>query len=157
MKCWLCEQETGIKETDYGDHRCPKCGVMISIYNPADYVPLENEEEEMANVNDLNKYITHTDVTDGDIITFVDAGELIEKDFSPEKDESDIRTVLDITITLPSGKKKLYSPNKTTRTALSEVWGAETENWVGKKATVSVVKQNVGGNLKKVIYLEPVK
>jgi hypothetical protein len=53
MKCWYCEQETGLKETDYGDHRCPKCSVEISLLNPTDYKPYEptgseTEEEKMA-------------------------------------------------------------------------------------------------------------
>lgn len=45
MKCWYCEKETDIKETDYGDHKCPFCGIMISIYNPADRLPEQGDEE----------------------------------------------------------------------------------------------------------------
>jgi len=33
--CFLCHKETKIKETDYGDHRCEHCGVMLSVLDPA--------------------------------------------------------------------------------------------------------------------------
>ena len=55
MKCWFCNLETPIKETDYGDHDCPHCGVMISVYNPADK-PQANKEEEMAINYEDEKY-----------------------------------------------------------------------------------------------------
>jgi hypothetical protein len=42
MLCWYCERETGLSETDYGDHKCPRCLVLISIYNPSD---IKTEEE----------------------------------------------------------------------------------------------------------------
>lgn len=60
--CWLCKKETNINETDYGEHRCNLCGVLIDVFNPADKPP-ENqpkttgevwlkEEEEMINYGD---------------------------------------------------------------------------------------------------------
>jgi len=66
MKCWLCDRETGIKETDYGDHRCPSCHVLISLYDPNDsisknqppatseseWLQTEGEEEMAVNYND---------------------------------------------------------------------------------------------------------
>jgi hypothetical protein len=110
------------------------------------------------NVNDLKIYLCPTDVKDGDIITFKDAGEFVDKDFSKEQDGSDIKTVLEMTIELPSGKTKKYSPNTKTRDALAEGYGSpDSENWVGKKASVVLVRQNVFGQIKNIIYLEPVK
>lgn len=167
--CWYCDKEFKYSGEKYRDVKCSYCKVLNSIFNPdrPDWKPevlpttedewIEEEEEEMSpNVNDLNTYLTHTDVVDGDVVTFIDEGTILEKDFSQEKDGSDVRSGLDINIELPSGKQKLYSPNKTTRTALAEKWGPDTPGWVGKKASVMVVKQNVGGNIKKVIYMEPV-
>lgn len=34
MICWYCQKETDIKDTDYGDHRCKHCNILISIMNP---------------------------------------------------------------------------------------------------------------------------
>lgn len=30
--CWQCKKETGISIEAYGDHECPYCKVMISVY-----------------------------------------------------------------------------------------------------------------------------
>ncbi len=32
--CWFCDRLTDIEDTDYKDHRCPHCGIGISIYDP---------------------------------------------------------------------------------------------------------------------------
>ena len=170
IKCWLCDKETNIKEDAYGDHWCPHCSILISVLNPAapDWLGKEkistsgeewlNEEEgKMPNVNDLKEFLCATDVSDGDEIKFLDAGEFVDKDFSPEKDGSDIRTVLEINVELPGGKKKKYSPNGKSRDAMAEVFGPNSEDWVGKRASIQLVKQSVYGNIKNVIYLEPVK
>ncbi len=109
----------------------------------------------MPNINDLNDYITPQDVRDGDVITFEDAGEIVEVDYSLAKDGSDIKSALQIHVKLPDGKVKLISPNKTSRTSLSEAYTPMSENWIGKSAKVCLVKQNVRGTLKQVIYLEP--
>lgn len=34
MICWNCTKENDIKDTDFGDHICSICGVMISLYAP---------------------------------------------------------------------------------------------------------------------------
>jgi hypothetical protein len=112
----------------------------------------------MPNVNDLKPYLCSTDVVDGDVIQFIDAGDLIEKDFSKEQDGSDIKTVLEITVELPNGRRKKYSPNAKTRDALAEGFGSpDTENWIGKRACILLVRQSVYGNIKTIIYMEPIK
>jgi hypothetical protein len=117
-----------------------------------------NEEEEMPNVNDLKEYLCATDVKDGDVVKFKDAGEFVDKDFSKEQDGSDVKRLLEITIELPSGKTKKFSPNGKTRDALAEGFGSpNSEDWVGKEASVLVVRQVVFGNIKNVIYLEAIK
>jgi hypothetical protein len=112
----------------------------------------------MPNVNDLKPFLCVTDVTEGDVVKIKDAGEFIEKDFSKEQDGSDVKTVFELTIELPSGKTKKYTPNAKTRDALAEGFGSpDTENWVGKKASVMIVRQSVFGQIKNIIYLEPIK
>lgn len=50
IRCWMCEQETRLEETDYGDHNCPFCGCMLSIYNPAEFQPYELNGSEGENM-----------------------------------------------------------------------------------------------------------
>ena len=108
------------------------------------------------NVNDLNEFLTASDVNDGDVITFLNAGEIKDVDFSRSRDGSDVRKVLQIDVSLPDGKEKIVTINKTSRKSLSTKYGADTEDWVEKEAKVVILKQNVGGTIKDVIYLEPV-
>ena len=48
----------------------------------------------MPNINDLNPYLTITDVNEGDILVVLDEGKIIKKDFSRNQDGSDTREVL---------------------------------------------------------------
>jgi len=50
--CWYCEKPFEYDGEKYRDVRCPNCEVENSIYNLADYKPMENEEEEMINYGD---------------------------------------------------------------------------------------------------------
>ena len=109
------------------------------------------------NANDFNEYITPQDVKDGDVLIFTNAGESVEVDYSLNKDGSDTKNVLQIEVELPTGKKKLISPNKTSRNEIIDAFGLETEGWVNKSVTVSLLSQNVRGQIRKVIYLHPVK
>ncbi len=117
----------------------------------------QTEETESMNVNDLNQFLTASDVEDGDKIVFTNAGKFIEKDYSQARDGSDMVTVLEIEVKLPNGKKKLTTPNNTSRKNIVEVFGPETNEWVGKAAKIEIVKQNVRGTLRDVIYLTPAK
>ncbi len=117
----------------------------------------QTEEEEVPNINDLNTFITPQDVKTGDVLIFTNAGEFVEMDYSLAKDGSDISTVLQIEVELPNGKKKLISPNKTSRNEISTLYGVNTEDWVNKSVEVELVKQNVMGKLRDVIYLKPIK
>jgi len=105
----------------------------------------------MPNVSDLNTYLTTNDVKEKDLIKFIDAGQFVEKDFRGEK-----RTRLEITIALGDGKKKTYTPNKTTVKSISSVYGNDTAQWIGKLAEVTLVSQNVAGEMKKVLYATPI-
>lgn len=65
MKCWYCEKETDIKETAYGDHRCPACGVEISVYPPQNKSLEENNpattEDEWLNEESEEEMIDYND------------------------------------------------------------------------------------------------
>jgi len=107
----------------------------------------------MPNVNDLSKFLQASDVSDGAVVIFKNAGELVEIDYSKKKDGSDVSLKLQITVELPNGKTKLYTMNTTSNKAIAAKYGPDTENWIGQPATVELIKQNVGGDIKTVVYL----
>ena len=109
------------------------------------------------NINDLNQFITAADVNEGDVLIFTNAGEIVERDYSEKQDGTDLQQVLQLEVELPTGKRKRISPNKTSRNAIAEKYGVNTENWVNKAVAVTLLKQNVRGSIRNVIYLEPVK
>jgi hypothetical protein len=170
----MCDFETSISEDNYGDHICPNCGVMISVYDlnapklgnenkPStsydDYIKnreTQPKEGDMANLGDLRKNLRKEDVQTGDVIKFIDAGEIKDVDFSPAQDGSKVETVFQATVELPNGKQKIYTPNATTRGILGDKWGEDTEAWVGKEATAKFIDQLSFGKLTKVLILEPI-
>ena len=159
-KCWGCEKEFFYEDKKYQDINCPNCGIQNSIYNPLDYEPIDDEEEviEMSpDVNDLKNNLKNEDLQQGDIVTFVNAGEIKSVDFSKAQDGSAVKTVLQMLVEIPDGKNKIYTPNATTRNRLKEIWGKDTEDWVGKKAKVTFIKQLAFGKTIDVLVLEPVE
>jgi phage FluMu protein Com len=52
IKCWYCKKEFEYEGEKYRDVTCPHCGVMVSIYNPADNSGENKEGEEMVNYED---------------------------------------------------------------------------------------------------------
>lgn len=169
-KCWYCEEINNEIADDFlGDFRCAYCNVENSCLNPKqpDWLPnnltteeewLEKGEEEMSpNLGNLKNYLTSEDLQQGDIITFFNEGEIKDIDFSKTQDGSQIKTVFQISIELPDGKNKMYTPNATTREILKAKWGAKTENWVNKKAKANFVKQLAFGKQINVMILEPIE
>lgn len=163
--CWNCGRPFEYEGEKYQDVTCPHCKVLNSIYNvetKKENQPTTTESEwltkegDVANLGDLRKNLRKEDVVTGDIIKFVDAGEIKDVDFSPAQDGSKVETVFQATVELPSGKQKIYSPNATTRGILSEKWGEDTEAWLDKSATVKFVDQLSFGKLTKVLILEPI-
>jgi phage FluMu protein Com len=50
--CWRCNKEFEYDGEQYRDVNCLHCGVLNSIYNPADYIPPIEGEEDMLNYGD---------------------------------------------------------------------------------------------------------
>ena len=97
-----------------------------------------------------SEFVTpNSDVKDDDIITFVDSGKWNTLPQDPDKE------VLQFTVKLQDDSIKKMTVNKTSQRILLQAWGEETENWKGKQAKASVVKQNVMGEIRFVIYLNP--
>ena len=110
----------------------------------------------MANLNDLSKFLKKGDLKKGDILTFADGGSIEEVDFSKAKDGSGVKTVFQITVTLPNGKDKILTINKTSQGIISEKFGVETENWIGEEVEVDYIQQLCFGKLTDVLVLKPI-
>lgn len=91
-------------------------------------------------------------VENGDLLTVVNEGRFLTADETPFK-----RPAFQIEIKLPSGNEKTWTMNKTTRKRLAAAYGDDSVNWVGRKVRVELLKQNVRGELKTVIYGHPVE
>ena len=107
-------------------------------------------------VSELNEFVTaDIDVKDGDIVVIQEAGEFVE---FTSKSTGKVERKLQLPIMCTTGKVKKITLNKTTNKAMTEGFGsAHSEDWVGKQAVVAIGTSNVGGTLRRVIYLQPVK
>lgn len=95
----------------------------------------------MPDIGKLSKYLKPEVCKDGDIITFLNAGEIKEKKFDDE-----VKDVFEIGVLL-NGHEKLYSPNGTTLKLLSKAWGTATEKWVKQKARITILPSNNGKDM----------
>ena len=109
----------------------------------------------MPNLATLGKYLKSDMVKDGDLIKFIDAGQMVTRDNKFKPGEK--KTSFEITIETEGTKdKKTATVNFTSQKELAKVYGSDTEEWVGKIAKISKIKQNVGGVIKDVVYILPV-
>ena len=83
------------------------------------------------------------DLFNGDIIKILNKGEVIPGEFGD-------RNVFKVET--KNGEKNL-SFNQTTTNYLIDAFGNETEKWVSKEVKVWLVKSNVSGKMRDVVYL----
>ena len=83
------------------------------------------------------------DINQGDILEILDEGRKAPSQWG----ERDVFKVL----TLKGDR--ILTFNSTSMNYLIEVFGDETKDWIGKKVKAWVVKSNVGGKMRNVIYL----
>jgi len=83
------------------------------------------------------------DINEGDLIKILDEGKVISGDYGD-------RNVFKIET---KNGEKIQSFNQTTTNYLIDAFGDETEKWIGKKVKVWIVKSNVGGKIRNVVYL----
>jgi hypothetical protein len=76
------------------------------------------------------RFIKADDAKQGEVITFLDEG--TEKELNGKK-------FLTFQIEY-NGEEKLYSPNKTALVSLTDAWGTETSDFIGKSAKINLVK-----------------
>lgn len=99
----------------------------------------------MPDTSKLSKYLKPEHAKDGDVITFIDAGVIVDKTFKKDgRDET--KPALEIAVKF-RGETKTYSPNATTVKLLNAAWGTATEKWVNRSAVVSILPANNGKDM----------
>ena len=88
-------------------------------------------------------------VKDGDIIEFIDEGEMLEKEFR----KGEKKRLLEIGVKVNNEEYKL-TMNNTNAERMKKKYGRDSKGWIGKTATINVVSQKVGKVMRDVIYLD---
>ena len=83
------------------------------------------------------------DIFNGDIITIIDEGRLLPGEYGE-------RHVFKV---LTKNGEKLLTFNQTSMNYLIDAYSNETDKWQGEKVKVWLVKSNVGGKMKDIVYL----
>jgi hypothetical protein len=96
-------------------------------------------------------FIKADEVSNNDRLEILSEGEWIEsKKFTYEDGKPKQQFIIKVG---HGGVERDMSLNATNRTNLIQSWGKDTKNWIGKFATVEIVKMAVSGQLKNVIIL----
>lgn len=83
------------------------------------------------------------DIKDGDIITILNGGVEHESEFGPK-----------MGFLLETSKgERVMDLNQTTQNNLVDAFGEETNDWVGKKVKVVIVRGMVSGKMQNIVYL----
>jgi len=106
----------------------------------------------MVKMSEHEEFLSADMVENGDLLTIVNEGKFLTADETPFK-----RAAFQIEVKLPNGSEKTWTMNKTTRKRLAAAYGDDSLEWVSKKVRVELLKQNVRGELKIVIYGHPVE
>ena len=101
----------------------------------------------MVKIEQNSKYLNAGNVEDGDVITFQDEGSMRETKYGNK---------LNIQVDHKE-KSKIVTVNNKSQQMLSEAYGGDTVNWVGKTAKIKIREMYIGGEDKKVMFLEPFK
>lgn len=97
-------------------------------------------------------FVKAAEVKEGDVIEFLNAGEWQTSD-RYKYDDGNPRKDFIIKVK-HDGADKSFRLNKTNRATLCENWGDETDQWVGKKAKITLMNALVSGKPTKVIVLD---
>lgn len=112
----------------------------------------------MPSINEGKNYIKSSDLAEGQVIEFTNAGEWKTVDFSKAKDGSNKKQVFEIFVKHPNfSSPKSLILNSTSLNNLGTEYGTVTEEWVGKKAKVTFINMVAFGKMSKVLSLMPIK
>jgi len=125
-----------------------------TTYTVVERVKTKKTEEliHMPKISDHQEFLNSTMISDGDLVVIADAGE-----FKAPSVTGLNRVVFHIGVTLPDGRFKIWSCNKTSQGNLAKAYGDDTAGWVKKQVTIKIVPQNVRGEMKDVLYGFPVE
>lgn len=97
-----------------------------------------------------SKFLNIDMVKDGDILEFVDEGEIVPAEKSPfGKDTFRIR------VKLPDGTIKIWTLNKITIRNLMDAYGDDSKNWVNKKVRVKKTLISTRMGTRRILIGEP--
>ena len=109
----------------------------------------------MANTQDLKNYLKMSDLTEGQSLKLLDAGEIKEVEFEDKKTKEMIKTkVLKFNVQIGSSMEtKELTLNKISVKSLEDSLGPDTEKWAGQTCIVESVKTVQFGEIKKMNIL----
>lgn len=101
--------------------------------------------------------ITDIYLTSAEIIKLADKTFTIAKASSyksmPQQDGKEVEKLV-VPVKLSNAKVRDWIPNKTSVRKIVELYGDNTDDWIGKKAEFMITKQNVRGDMKDVIFVK---
>ena len=103
---------------------------------------------------DIKPFIDATCVKDDQEFVFMDEGGYKEINIGSE-DKPETKKVFQISIST-NEIEYLWTMNNTSQLNFVKMFGKDTSKWVGKKGKFTIVKQNVFGQMKDVVYGNPV-
>jgi hypothetical protein len=98
-------------------------------------------------------YLKTSDVVEGDKVEFIGSGEWIESKRYTYPDGNP-RNDFYIKVKIADSEKNMRM-NATNREAMIQAFGKDTDNWVGKSATLHKIKAMVAGKLQDCLTIEP--
>lgn len=109
----------------------------------------------MPNVQDLKKYLKMSDLSEGQSLKLLDAGEIKEVEFEDKKTKEMIKSkVLKFTVQIGGAvDTKELTLNKLSVKSLEDALGPDTEKWAGQTCVVESVKTVSFGEVKKINML----
>jgi len=100
-------------------------------------------------VTTQSKFLKPEDVKDGDKITIVSEAIQEVKEFRGEK-----KSVVGASVRLESGEIKDMTFNNTSVKRIVDMFGEDSQDWVGKELTIEKVKMMIEGETKDVVYIK---
>jgi len=97
----------------------------------------------------LREYLSKDDFPKSGVMKalFLDAGVFGTAVFDGVESEK-----FEINIELTTGDHRTWTMNKTSQRAVAEIYGTETDKWVGQAVELFLMDANVSGKIRKVVY-----
>jgi hypothetical protein len=103
----------------------------------------------MPQIQDLDLWLKPEDIGKESIIEIISPHRV-----KPKEETSFDSDVSEVTIRLPNKEERLWTMNMTSLRMVAQLYGQNSDKWVGKKVTLFTKEQNVRGKDKLVIYVK---